>query len=256
MHPIQYLVNTIMLPTLAFFFQFTGNYGWSIICLTITIKLLLFPLTVKQTQSMAGLRIIQPKMKQIQEEFKDNPQMLQMKMMELYKEHKVNPLGGCLPTLIQLPFFIAIFVSLNSKHFHALMAASGTQASFFWIADLAKPDKLMILPVLVGLTTYYSQKTMSPGMSKDDPQMRIFAYMPFMMFFIAMNMSSGVLLYWALSSLVTGLQQQLIMLPSKLKAAKKDGVIEIQKIEDPKSNDKQSSGKKPSKKAGAKKGAI
>lgn len=202
----------MMLPILQFFYQFSGNYGTAIILLTITLKLILFPLTVKQTKSMSEMKNIQPKMKEVQTKYKDNPQMMQMKIMELYKEHKVNPFGGCLPTLIQLPFFIAIFVSLSSPQFKSLITAEGAKATFFWINNLGGPDKTMILPLLVALSTYYSQMTMSPGLSKDDPQMKMFAYMPFLMFFIAMSMPSGVLIYWALSQFITAVQQYFLNL--------------------------------------------
>jgi len=207
MHPIQYLVNNLMLPTLQFFFGITQNYGLAIILLTLTIKLLLFPFTVKQHKSMSGVKVLQPKVKELQAKHKDNPQMAQTKMMELYKEHGVNPLGGCLPTLVQLPFFIAIFVTLNSPHFTELISAEGVNASFLWLKNLGMPDHLFILPVLVAVSTYFSQKTMSPGGAKDDPQMKMFAYMPFIMLFICFKMPSGVLIYWALSQGLTSLQQ-------------------------------------------------
>ena len=196
-----------MLPILQFFYEMTHNYGLAIVFLTITIKLLLFPFTVKQNKSMAGIKVLQPKVKELQAKYKDNPQMAQTKMMELYKEHGVNPLGGCLPTLIQLPFFIAIFVSLNSPMFKELISAEGVNASFLWLKNLGLPDPLFILPVLVALSTYFSQKTMSPGGAKDDPQMKMFAYMPFIMLFICFKMASGVLIYWALSQFLTSLQQ-------------------------------------------------
>ena len=207
MHPIQYLVNNMMLPILAFFFDITKNYGLAIVLLTITIKLLLFPFTAKQHKSMAGVKVLQPKIKELQAKYKDNPQMSQTKMMELYKEYGVNPLGSCLPTLIQLPFFIAIFYTLNSANFKTLLSAEGVNASFLWLKNLGEPDPLFILPILVALSTYFSQKTMSPGSSKDDPQMKMLAYMPFIMLFICFKMPSGVLIYWALSQGLTSLQQ-------------------------------------------------
>ena len=211
MHPILYLVDHMMIPILQYGYQLTGNYGMAIILVTIILKMLLFPLTIKQTQSMAGMKKVQPLLKEIQDKHKDNPQMMQVKMMELYKEHQINPFGGCLPTLVQLPFFIAIFVSLSSKQFKALLVAAGAgPSSFFWVSSLSLPDKTMILPVLVAASTYVSQKTMMTGASKDDPQMKMFAYMPILMLFIAMNMPSGVLLYWAISQFITAGQQALI----------------------------------------------
>ena len=229
MHPILFLVDHLMIPMLKYGYEITGSYGLAIVLVTIFIKVALFPLTLKQTQSMAGMKILQPKIKELQEKYKDNPQMVQVKMMELYKEHKINPLGGCLPTLLQLPFFLAIFVALNSKGFQVLMATSGASSAFLWMPNLSLPDKTMILPILVAASTYLSQMTMSPGMAKDDPQMKILAYMPVLMFFISMSMPSGVLIYWALSQFIAALQQYLINL-KRPKPASSDMVIEAKVV--------------------------
>ena len=211
MHPIQYLVDHMMMPVLTWAYHLTGNYGWAIVVVTLILKSLLFPLTVKQMQSMSGIRLIQPKMKELQEKHKDNPAEMQAKLMALYKEHGVNPLGGCLPTLVQLPFFLAIFAALSSPTFKAAVASGGASSSFLWISHLAMPDKTMILPVLVGVSTYFSQKTMTTSVAgQDDPMMKMFVYMPFMMVVIAMGMPSGVLIYWAFSQFITAGQQVLL----------------------------------------------
>ncbi len=211
MHPIKYLVDHLMMPVLHWAYLVTGNYGWAIVLVTVILKLVLFPLTVKQMHSMAGLRVVQPKMKELQEQYKDNPTLMQTKLMELYKENGVNPLGGCLPTLVQLPFFLAIFASLSSKQFHAIISSPDVSASFLWISHLGVPDKTMILPVLVGASTYFSQKTMTPTTGgQDDPMTKMFVYMPFLMVMIAMSMPSGVLIYWAFSQFITAGQQLLL----------------------------------------------
>ena len=211
MHPIQYLVDHLMMPVLHWAYLLTGNYGWAIVLVTVILKMVLLPLTIKQTQSMAGLRVVQPKMKELQEKYKDNPTLMQTKLMELYKEHGVNPMGGCLPTLVQLPFFLAIFASLSSKQFHAIVSSPDVTATFLWIQHLALPDKTMILPVLVGASTYFSQKTMTPAAGgQDDPMTKMFIYMPFLMVMIAMNMPAGVLIYWAFSQFITAGQQWML----------------------------------------------
>jgi YidC/Oxa1 family membrane protein insertase len=208
-NPFVFLVDSLMLPSLQFFFSYTNNYVLAIIALTFVIKIGLLPFTIKQVRAMNDMKKIQPKLKEVQTKHKDNPQQLQIQMMGLYKEHNVNPFGSCLPTLIQLPFFIAIFMALNDPKFKVLIAAvDPSQASFLWITNLVGPDTTVILPILVALSTWYSQKTMNMSTDPKDPTQMMFKYMPFLMLFIAINMPSGVLVYWALSQAITGLQQQ------------------------------------------------
>ncbi len=208
MNPFSFLVDNLMIPILEFFFGITNNYVLAIILLTLTIKMALFPFTIKQVRSMAEMKKIQPKLKEVQKKYKDNPKQMQAQTMSLYKDNGVNPFGSCLPTLIQLPFFIAIFMSLNSEAFKVLMAAAEpAQVTFLWIKDLIAPDPIYILPVLVAISTWLSQKTMTVAGDPNDPTQKIFKYMPFMMLFIAFNMPTGVLIYWALSQLITGAQQ-------------------------------------------------
>lgn len=154
--------------------------------------------------------------------------MLQMKMMEVYREHGVNPLGGCLPVLIQLPFFIAIFVTLNSEAFRALIAQEGVSASFLWLSDLSAPDKTLILPILVALSTYVSQQTMTTGASKNDPQMKMMAYMPLIMLFISLQLPAGVLIYWSISQFITALQQYALTRPDKQTSTRKATKVSTQ----------------------------
>ncbi len=208
MNPFVFLVDNLMIPTLQFFFSITNNYVLAIVLLTLAIKIGLFPFTVKQVKAMDDMKKIQPKLKEVQKKYKENPQQLQIQMMSLYKENNVNPFGSCLPTLIQLPFFIAIFMALNSETFQKLIAAvEPSQASFLWITNLVGPDATVILPILVAISTWLSQKTMTMSTDPNDPTQKMFKYMPFLMLFIAINMPSGVLVYWALSQLLTGAQQ-------------------------------------------------
>lgn len=215
MHPIQFLVTNLILPVLQFFYEFSGNYGLAIILITVAIKMVTYPLTVKQFQSMEGIKKVQPELKEIQKKYKDNPQVMQSKIMGLYKEHKVNPLGGCLPLLIQFPFLIALFVALNSEAFRLLISQEGVNATFLWLKDLGGSDPTMILPILIAISTYLSQKTMSTAASKDDPQMKIMQFFPVLMLFISFKLPSGVLIYWAVSQFLTAGQQYFLQQKNK-----------------------------------------
>lgn len=177
------------------------NYGLAIIFMTIAIKLVLFPLTQKQMKSMRAMQEIQPKTKYIQEKYKGDPQKVQQKTMELYKEYGVNPLGGCLPLLVQMPIFIAFYQSLY--RFEYLDAAN---AGFLWIPDIGKPDPLFILAVLAAGTTFLQQK-ISMVDTKDPTQKTMLYIMPVMMAWIAIKMPAGLPLYWVVFNILGILQQ-------------------------------------------------
>ncbi len=244
MNPFVYLVDNLMIPVLQYAFQLTNNYVIAIILVTVAIKAVLFPFTIKQVRAMEEMKKIQPLLKEVQAKYKDNPQQLQIQMMSLYKEHNVNPFGSCLPTLIQLPFFIAIFMALNDPKFKALIAAvEPNQASFLWINNLVGPDALVILPILVAVSTWLSQKTMTMTTDPNDPTQKMFKFMPFLMLFIAINMPSGVLVYWALSQFITALQQYWLTAKTKEVAAvisETPVVVEVV-AEEPKKKTKQTS---------------
>ncbi|HZK42853.1 MAG TPA: YidC/Oxa1 family membrane protein insertase [Syntrophomonadaceae bacterium] len=180
------------------------NYGLAIIFLTIVIKIILFPLTQKQMKSMRGMQEIQPKMKRIQEKYKDNPQKAQEKVMELYKDNGVSPFGGCLPLLIQMPIFIAFYQSLFKFDF-----AVAEHASFLWIPDIAQPDKLFILAILAAGTTFLQQR-ISMVDTKDQTQRTMLYIMPLFMAWIAATMPAGLPLYWVTFNIL-GIIQQLFV---------------------------------------------
>ncbi|MFC1771702.1 YidC/Oxa1 family membrane protein insertase, partial [Candidatus Margulisiibacteriota bacterium] len=186
-----------------------ANYGIAILLLTLLTKIIFHPLTNKQMKAMNAQKKIQPELKKLQEKYKDQPKKLQEEMMKLWKTHKANPLSGCLPILIQLPFFIAIFYTMRSPSFLALLAEPGVNPGLlpFWASNLGLPDKTYILPIIVAATTYFSQKMMTT----DPKQAKIFAFMPILMFFISMNMPSGVLLYWGASQAMSLVQQYYII---------------------------------------------
>lgn len=177
------------------------NYGLAIILMTIAIKLVMFPLTQKQMKSMRGMQAIQPKIKYIQDKYKDDPQTMQKKVMELYKEHGVSPFGGCLPLLIQMPIFIAFYQSLFKFQFKV-----AEHASFLWIPNIGKPDPYFILAILAAVTTYLQQK-ISMVDSKDPTQKSMLYFMPLFMAWIAYKMPAGLPLYWVIFNILGILQQ-------------------------------------------------
>lgn len=192
--------------------------------MTIAIKLVLFPLTQKQMKSMLAMQEIQPKMKYIQEKYKDDPQLSQQKVMEMYKEHGVNPFGGCLPLLIQMPIFIAFYQSLFNFKF--VVAA---HAAFLWIPNIGKPDPWYILAILAAVTTYLQQR-ISMVDSKDPTQRSMLYFMPLFMAWIAYKMPAGLPLYWVVFNIL-GILQQLYVNQSKKKLVASTGTgiqVELQ----------------------------
>ena len=184
------------------------NWGWSIIILTLIIKIIFFPLTYAGTKSMAKMAELQPKIKSLRNKYKnakrDIAQRRQMneEMMKLYKEHGVNPAGGCLPMLIQIPFFFGIFSMLRA-------AIEFRQSPWIlWIGDLSVKDPYYVTPILMGITQFISQK-MTPT-SADPAQARMMLIMPVIMTIFFMNFQSGLVLYW-LTSNVLQIGQQYMM---------------------------------------------
>ena len=150
---------------------FIDNWALSIIVFTIILKLILFPVTAKGFVSMGSMRKVGPKMKELQDRYKDDRQRLSQEMMKLYKTEKVNPLGGCLPILAQMPFFIGFFFALREM-------VELRHASIFWLSDLSVPDPLFILPVAFGLIMFFTQKLSPAPPSQDPMQQQVIKYMP------------------------------------------------------------------------------
>ena len=208
MNPIAYLAD-IMLEILKFFSVFTGgNYGMAIVLLTIAINMALYPLTLQGLVQMSALQKLQPRVKELQKKHKDKPDVLQKETMELYKQEKVNPLGGCLPMLLKIPFMIAIFFALRSPEFAEVVGGLGDKAGFLWMPSLVEPDHLKIMPIIVGLSTYLSTKTMPTGQNEQAKMMNYI--MPVMLTFVSMSFGAGLQLYWVVSSLVAAAQQAYI----------------------------------------------
>ena len=179
------------------------NWGLAIIGVTLVVKAILYPLTKAQYTSMAKMRMLQPKLQEMRERFGDDRQRMTQEMMDLYKKEKVNPLGGCLPILLQMPIFIALYWTF-------MEAVELRHAPFFgWIQDLSAQDPYYILPILMGGSMFLLQK-MSPTAVADPMQQKVVTFMPliFMVFFLWFP--AGLVLYWLVSNLITIAQQQLI----------------------------------------------
>jgi len=180
-----------------------GNWGWAIIILTLLIKLLLFPLSYKGMMSMQKLKDLAPKMKEIKERYKDDSQKMNMKMMELYKRHGANPMGGCLPMLLQIPVFFALYrVFLNAVELQGAPWA-------LWIKDLSAQDPYFVLPVLMGISMWFQQKV-TPNSVTDPMQQKIFQWLPVVMTMFFLTFPAGLVLYWLVNNVFTIAQQYVI----------------------------------------------
>lgn len=209
--PLFYLLNWL--------FEMVGNFGVAIILMTFVVRGIMFPIAQKQFASMAQMRAVQPKMKKIQEKYKDDKQKQQQEIMKLYKDEKVNPLAGCLPIFLQIPIFFALYkvlmLSIEMRH----------QPFMLWIKDLSAPDPLTpvnlfglipfdppsflavgILPILMGITMHFQFKLNPQQM--DPIQQQIFSFMPWILVFIMAPFAAGLQLYWTVSNILTIIQQK------------------------------------------------
>jgi YidC/Oxa1 family membrane protein insertase len=215
------LVEKPIFYYLDWLFRMLGNFGVSIILLTLTIRLLMFPIAQRQFASMANMRAVQPKMKAIQERYKDDKPRMQQEIMALYKTEKVNPLAGCAPTLLQIPVFYALYkmlmLTIEMRH----------QPFVGWIKDLSAPDPLTpvnlfgllaftpphflaigVVPILLGISMYFQFKLNPAPM--DDTQKQVFALMPWVLMFVMAPFAVGLQVYWITSNCLTILQQKLL----------------------------------------------
>ena len=210
---IQELVDFVV-HILNAVYGIVGDYGLAIIIVTILMRIIILPLTLKQEKSMKKMKELQPELEKIKEKYKDDPQEYQRKTAELYKESGVNPLGGCLPLLIQMPIFVALYWAFTGD-------AIPKDAKFLWFT-LKQPDRLFmigkfafnLLPILNVVVTYIQQKIMTGATSgqESNQQMQTMLYMmPIMMLFIFYNMPSGVMLYYLVSGAWSLAQQYFIL---------------------------------------------
>lgn len=188
---------------LSFVHGIVGNWGVSIIVLTLIVRSLMFPLTKAQYTSMAKMRLLAPKMQELRERYKDDRAKIGQETMKLYKTEHVNPLGGCLPLVIQMPIFIALYWML-------METTELRQSSFMlWITDLSVYDPYFVLPILYGISMFFLQK-MSPTPITDPVQRKVFMAMPFVFTFMFCTFPAGLTLYWLVSNCFTIFQQTVI----------------------------------------------
>ncbi|MFH0762970.1 MAG: membrane protein insertase YidC [Candidatus Omnitrophota bacterium] len=209
-------ISQILLQLLRFFYGLVHNWGWAIIILSVVVYLALFPLTLKQMRSMKEMQTLQPHIEELRKTYKDNPQKLNKEIMELYKQHKVNPFGGCLPLLLQMPIFFGLYQALMRS-----VALKG--ANFLWIKDLSEPDRLFILakslpvlgneinilPIIMAIGMFFQQKMsmVSAGGSSAEQQRIMMIIFPVMFGFIFYHMPSGLVLYWLINSTLMTIYQ-------------------------------------------------
>lgn len=192
-----------MLSALRWYHTWVNNWGLAIIVLTITVRILLLPLAYKGMKSMKHMSKLSPRMKVLREKYKDNKERLNKEMALLYKRNKVNPVGGCLPLIAQIPIFIALYWALlpaiELRH----------QPFFFWIQDLSVADHTLVLPLLMGVSMFIQQRITPMAVGADPAQQMIMRWLPlvFVMFFL--TFPSGLVLYWLVSNIITIIQQWL-----------------------------------------------
>jgi YidC/Oxa1 family membrane protein insertase len=212
-------------------YGFVGSYWLAIVLFTIIVKVLLVPLSFKQIQSTKAMNDVQPKLKALQEKYKNDKETLNIKMMELYKEHNINPLAGCLPLLIQMPVLFGLFGVLRNpaKYVFSGDVSLATQAlnqGFLWVKDLSVPDSIGalidtgvpfinslpgILPILAALTTYLSMALTTGKQQQTNQQMQTMQMMmPLMILWFGTSMASGLMIYWLVSNVFQMGQQYLI----------------------------------------------
>ena len=188
---------SVMEIGMTYFYNLTGNYGWAIVMLTIVVRVVILPLTLYQQRSMRKVQALQPKVKELQAKYKSEPERLNKELMELYRNEKANPVMGCLPLLIQLPFLWGLFDTLKNY------AYQGTP-TFFWISDLHANTKVAdpyyILVILTALATLWS--TYTSGVSADPTQKTMMYVMPLLFAYFTLNFPAGVALYWVVSTLI------------------------------------------------------
>jgi YidC/Oxa1 family membrane protein insertase len=218
-------IAKVMLKGITFIHGFLPNYGWAIILFTLFLKLILFPLTYSSSVSMAKMQSLQPKMKAIKKKYKNTKDMEQrklmnMEMMALYKQEKVNPAGGCLPLLLQLPLLWGIFrllsVSINVRH----------EPWMLWITDLSKKDPYYVLPILMGVTQLIQTRMQPAG--GDDMQKKMMYILPFVMVIMFASFPSGLNLYWTFSNVLQIGQQYIVN--EKIHKEKKEEEREIKAL--------------------------
>ena len=203
--------SKLLLYFMSLIHSFVPNWGWSIVIMTIIIKLIFWPLTGKAAESQKGMAKIQAPMAELKKKYEKNPQKLQQETMKLFREHGVNPLAGCFPVLIQMPIFLGLFYMLRT-------AAELRYEPFLWVADLSQADTIAVVagfpinlfPIIMGATMFYQMQIMPVSPTADPLQQKIFKFMPFIFLVFLYNFSSGLVIYWTTQNILTIIQQKMI----------------------------------------------
>ena len=206
-HAIEYgwftFASQPLFALLSWLYGIFGNWGWSIIALTLIIRTVLYPLTYKGMVSMQKMKMISPQVKALQTKLKGDPQRMNKAVMDLYKKNGANPLGGCLPMILQIPVFFAIYrVLLNAVE---LQGAPW----MLWVNDLSRMDPTYVLPVLMGASMYYQQR-LTPSNFTDPMQEKVFKFLPIIFTFFFITFPSGLVLYWFINNLFSIVQQFIV----------------------------------------------
>lgn len=179
-----------------------ANYGLAIVIMTVIVKLILYPLSKKQIESTKAMMELQPKMKAIQEKYKDDKQRLNMELANLYKSEGVNPLAGCLPLVVQMPIMIGIFYGIRDFHYAG-------PSNFLWMESISNPDPTYILPVLSALTTFIQSKQTMPDTGNSQNKIMLY-FMPLFIGYISLTFPAGLVLYWVIMNIMQ-IGQQFLM---------------------------------------------
>lgn len=215
-----------LLAMLKWFYSYTGNWGASIILLTVLVKIVLWPLSYKSYKSMDNMKKLQPLILKIREKYKHDKTLQNQEVMRLYKTYKVNPMGGCLPILVQLPVFFGLYrallssIELRQAAFIEFLPFSN--GSMVWLADLSLKDPLYITPIIMGLTMLLQQR-MTPN-TGDPTQAKIMMFMPVLFTFLFLSFPSGLVLYWLFNNIISIAQQYGQMKYSAARSAREENV--------------------------------
>ncbi|KHK03374.1 membrane protein insertase YidC [Desulfovibrio sp. TomC] len=196
-----------LIKLLHFFYDYVGNYGTAIILLTVLIKLIFWPLSQKSYKSMDQMKKLQPMLTQLREKYKDDRTKMNEEMMQLYKTYKVNPAGGCLPMVVQIPVFFGLYQALlhSIELRHAAFITHLPFTNMIWLADLSAKDPYYITPLIMGATMFLQQKmTPAPG---DPTQAKVMLFMPVIFTFMFLNFPSGLVVYWLVNNVISIAQQ-------------------------------------------------
>ena len=198
-----WIISVAIFWVMKYIYNIIGNWGWAIVITTLLIKLIFYKFSEKSYRSMAKMRKLMPRMKVIKERYGDDKQKMSQATMELYKKEKINPVSGCLPMIIQIPFFIALYwvliESVELRH----------TPFIFWIHDLSAKDPFYILPILMGISMFIQQKLNPPP--PDPTQAKMMMLLPVVFTAMFLNFPAGLVLYWLVNNIASGLQQWFIM---------------------------------------------